>query len=96
MVEGEDRLGDDCYQYWEDILQVKREAMWEYLRVARAFPQSMRVDLEWSHHRLLAGMRWSPQERADNLALAKAQELSSRELAAILRPSVEREKKCCK
>src|SRR3990167_8571367 len=92
MIDCESLMGEEAYQYFVPFR--RDSAMRQYLWVAQSVIPGNRTELSWSHHRAVAHL--PPQGQAEWLSSAKAEGLTSAELAGLLRPSGERERKCCK
>ena len=92
MIDCESLMGEEAYQYFVPFR--RDSAMRQYLWVAQSVIPGNRTELSWSHNRAVAHL--PPQGQAEWLSSAKAEGLTSAELAGLLRPSGERERKCCK
>jgi len=96
LVRMEQELGEPAYQYFEPLKEAfGYDAIRQYKSVAERVTRDTRVpELAWSHHRAVASL----DERAQSAALLTAREenLSSREVTAMVRPErPEREKHDC-
>ena len=81
--DGPEILGDEAYQALE-LLNLSEDARWEYSRVARKVPRSIRhKTLSWSHHRAVASLPY-PEQRLW-LARARDEQLSHHALRDALR-----------
>ena len=96
LVQMEEDLGESAYQYFEPVKEAfGYDAIRQYKSVAERVTRVTRVpELPWSHHRAVASL----DEKGQKAALLTAQEegLSSREVAAMVRPEPpERERHAC-
>jgi len=96
LVQMEEDLGESAYQYFEPVKEAfGYDAIRQYKSVAERVTRVTRIpELPWSHHRAVASL----DEKGQKAALLTAQEegLSSREVAAMVRPEPpERERHRC-
>src|SRR3990170_1065917 len=98
LVYGEDYFGEDVVWAVVDELGLAFETLANYASVCRAIPpDSRRRECSYAVHAEVAPVfREDAQKGQEWLSRAEAEGLSSRNLRRLLRPSVERERKCCK
>ena len=96
LVQMEEDLGESAYQYCEPVKEAfGYDAIRQYKSVAERVTRVTRVpELPWSHHRAVASLDETGQKAA--LLTAQEEGLSSREVAAMVRPEPpERERHAC-
>ena len=96
LVRMEEVLGEPAYQYFEPLKEAfGYDAIRQYKSVAERVTRVTRIDeLPWSTHRAIAALPEKAQAAA--LLTAKEEGLTSREVAAMVRPEPpEREKHSC-
>ena len=98
MLEGEETVGQEAYQYFHEVLDdlAGEEAQRQYLWVAQAFPPAVRRnDLSWSHFRACAALAHERlQEAQERLAEAAEQGWTADQLSRSLRPVLEAPEIC--
>ncbi len=77
-----DDFGEEASQFLEDYGSFG--SLENYRWLARAFPESTRGRLSWTHHRVVAKLE--PEKREEMLALAEKKNWTSHELAAAIKP----------